>query len=563
MGNLKSSTNKKNKISDKLKLILGIRLENQFNKLSINIISTISSFLTLKEFNIMLSVSSTTYQVFGQVSSCYQVHCQKLLNVQSDIILSKNWKQLLRLLLCTPIKGIPYENAIKSIRFNIQQHPTFIENKFNYSSFQKSILYFETNFEKVQTKEYEQLKQYGSKHFEQILKLRQGCEVHIQMPHSLMNIYSIQDYIKIYNVYLNMRFDNVNLAQFIELWDRYCGWISIMEWSTSSIINQFNQIIDETLHKYKIPKFTFRHFMTTLWVINSKKCIKELRKEFEHQLFRSRIQNTKVQLLRRYIQYLIDISTNQSNVQHYGQPNFQYDPEIYVLAEIAVEMTSNQQYLIDEQILNYTFGQYIYQFIIFQNLTSKRIDQFKNLISQHKETSIRLQIKQYQNPDELQLANQVLGRYNPKQQIRALIKQISRQKIEEKDNYCQNETQESLEASEISQISTTCSSVFMSTKSNDVLLNYIQMYEKDLYNQIEHFYQVQETIIELMQDIEQLSQIYDVPELGEYKVMKYETLIERLNQVKQRQNKQDSIIQSPASNYGRTTAQEMLQRVIS
>lgn len=52
-----------------------------------------------------------------------------------------------------------------------------------------------------------------------------------------MNIYSIQDYIKIYNEYLNMRFDSVNLTSFLELWDRYCGWISIMEWSTSSLIN--------------------------------------------------------------------------------------------------------------------------------------------------------------------------------------------------------------------------------------------------------------------------------------------------------------------------------------
>ncbi|CAD8106626.1 unnamed protein product [Paramecium primaurelia] len=563
MGNMKSNVKKKNKISDKLKLFFGIRLENQFNKLSINIISTISSFLTLKEFNIILSVCSTTNQIFSQVSSCYQIHCQKILNVKCDIINSKNWKQLLRLLLCTPIKGIPYENAIKSIRFNIQQHPTFIEKQFNYSTFQKSILYFESKFQKIQTKEYEQIKQYSSNHFEQILKLRQGCEVHIQMPQSLMNIYNIQDYIKIYNVYLNMRFDSVNLTSFLELWDRYCGWISIMEWSTSSLINQFNQIIDETLHKYNIPKFTFRHFMTTQWIINSNKCIKILRKEFEHQLFKSRMQNTKIQLLRRYIQYLIDISTNQSNIQQYGQANFQYDPEIYVLAEIAVDMTSNQHYFIDEQILIYTFGQYIYQFIIFQNLNSKRIEQFKILISEHKEASINQQIKQYQNPDELQQINQVLGRYNPKQQIRTLIKMISRQKIEDKDNQSQNEVQESLETSEISQISTTCSSVFMSTKSNDVLLNYIQMYQKDLYNQIEHFYQLQETIIELFQDVEQQQQLYDVPELAEYKVMKYETLIERLNQIKQRQTKKGSIMQSPASMYGRTTAQEILQRVIS
>ncbi|CAD8113829.1 unnamed protein product [Paramecium sonneborni] len=563
MGNINSNVKKKNGIGNKLMLFLGIRLDNQLNKLSIKIITTISSFLTLKEYNIMLQVSSTTNKLFGQVSSCYQVHCQKLLNVNSDLVHSQNWKQMLKLLLCTPIKGIPYENALRSIRFNIYQHPAFIEDKINYSTFQKGILYFESQFQKVQTKEFEQLKKFAKIHFEQILKLRQGCEIHIQMPQQLMNIYSIQDYIKIYNVYLNIRFDNVNLVQFIELWDRYCGWISIMEWSTLTLIAQFNQIIEENLRKYHLPKFTFRHFMVTLWIMNSNKCLKTLRQEFKEKLIQSRIKNIKIQLLRRYIQQLIDISTNQSNIQQYGQANFQYHSEIYALADIAIQMTSNQNYFQDEQILIYTFGEQIYKFIIFQNLYLNRIEQFQNQITQYKEASTLAQIKQFQISDDLDQHSKVLGRYNKKQQIRELFRQISNQKVEDKDNHYQNDSKQSLEISSISQTSTKCSFLFNSIKSNDVLLNYIQMFQKDLYNQIEHFYQMQDSIIEQMQNLEKEQQQYDIPDLAEYKPMKYESVIEKLNQVRQRQNKNRSLNESPSSIYGRTTAQEMLQRVIS
>jgi hypothetical protein len=48
-----------------------------------------------------------------------------------------------------------------------------------------------------------------------------------------MNIYNIHDFIRIYTLYLETRFSKCNLEQFLNLWDHYCGWISILEWSTS------------------------------------------------------------------------------------------------------------------------------------------------------------------------------------------------------------------------------------------------------------------------------------------------------------------------------------------
>ncbi|CAD8044888.1 unnamed protein product [Paramecium primaurelia] len=563
MGNNQSQKNQtKSKKKDPHLFLFGNNKKQIiFSKLSLKTLSLLTSFLTIQEYHNILLTSKATYQLFIQTSGCFQIECHRLLNVKGDLIISQNWKKIIQSIVFIPIRGIPFSNAIKSVRQQLKQIPITIEQKVNYSGFQKAILYFQnkSNQQLFPFNEYQESKQFANKNQELVLKLRQGLEVYIQLPQLLMQVYTLHDYIKIYSLYLEIKFQKCNLQQFIELWHHYTGWISILEQETKGIIAQFNNIIDTTFPQYNLPNYTVRQFMVSQWLKKSDRgeIIVMLREEFRLKMIESRNKNIKFKELRDYVQYLIDISTNQTNIHQYGYYNFEYSEELNKLIHLAVDLSPllTVDYKTDENMLIYIFGQYIYDYQLFELLSTFRIEQFKQQIREHQQSSQKMSkivVKQFEDQPSLSnnnlFDNQIQGfnyhlsmQYNIQFKIRQLFKQLSYLD----DDICstlENIQVESLEASQTSFASTNCSSFFSSIKNNDQLYHYVQFYQQELFNKLELFYQRELTISQYKQDVEQKNQlIFDIPELGQYHELQFAQILELFNNKQQRLN---AILQS-------------------
>ncbi|CAD8061125.1 unnamed protein product [Paramecium primaurelia] len=277
------------KTKQQFKKLFLIKKDNLFSKLSQKTSSLITCFLNIQEFNTLLLVSKTTYQIFNQTSGCFQIECLRLLNVKCELIQSQNWKILLQSVMCIPIRSLPYGEAIKSVRYQIKQFPIFIEQKINYCGFQKAFLYYESQLSEkkkfIKTVDYRSALHFASNNTDILLRVRQGFEIHTQLPELLILIYNLHDYVKIFCKYLEIRFSKCNLEQFIQIWHHYQGWISSVENQTFDLIFLFNKIIDESLHQYKLPKYTIRHFMVCEWMkkANKGELIVKLREDFRLQ----------------------------------------------------------------------------------------------------------------------------------------------------------------------------------------------------------------------------------------------------------------------------------------
>ncbi|CAK75328.1 unnamed protein product (macronuclear) [Paramecium tetraurelia] len=562
MGNNQSQKNQtKSKKKDPLLFLFGNNKKQIiFSKLSLKTLSLLTSFLTIQEYHNILLTSKATYQLFIQTSGCFQIECQRLLNVKGDLIISQNWKKIIQSIVFIPIRGIPFSDAIKSVRHQIKQIPIIIEQKVYYSGFQKAILYFQnkSNDQKFSFNEYQESIEFANKNSDLILKLRQGLEVYIQLPQLLMQIYNLHDYIKIYSLYLEIKFQKCNLQQFIELWHHYAGWISILEQETARLIVQFNNIIDATFPQYRLPNYTVRQFMVSQWLKKSDRgeIIVMLREEFRLKMIESRNKNIKFQELRDYVQYLIDISTNQTNIHQYGYYNFEYCEELNKLVQLAVDLSPllTIDYKTDENMLIYIFGQYIYDYYIFELLSTFRIEQFKQQIREHQQSSQKMTKLVTKHLEDLSLSsnnlfeNQIQGfnyhmsmQYNVQFKIRSLFKQISY--LDE--DICQtseNIQPESLEISQISFASTNCSSILSSIKNNDQAYHYVKNYQQELFHNIELFYQKELAISQYIQDAEPRNTfIYDIPELGQYLDLQFTQIMDLF------QNKQQRSIANPQS----------------
>ncbi|CAD8052938.1 unnamed protein product [Paramecium sonneborni] len=559
MGNNQSKNEAKSKSKNTLQSFLSNNKKQIiFSKLSQKILSLLTSYLSIKEYHNILLTSKVTYQLFIQTSGCFQIECQRLLNVKGDQLISQNWKKIIQSLIFIPIRGIPFNGAIKSVRQQLKEHPIIVDEKLNYSGFQKAILYFinKSNLNNSTSlyKEYQESIEFANKNQDLILKLRQGMEIYIQLPQLLMQIYTLHDYIKIYSLYLEIKFKKCNLQQFIQIWHHYKGWISILEQETQNLINQFNYIIDKTFPFHRLPNYTVRQFMVNQWLKKSDKgeIIVMLREEFRLKMIESRNKNIKFQELRDYVQYLIDISTNQTNIYQYGYYNFDYCQELHKLINLAVDLSPLliTDYLIDENILIFIFGQYIYDYHIFELLSSFRIEQFKQKIKEFQQCSQKMTKISMNNIEDQQLIssnnhldhelqrfhNYLSMQYNVQFQIRQLFKQIS-YLSDDNCNSSEIKQAESLEASAISFASTSCSSFISSIKNNDQLYHYVRHYQTDIFNMIQLFYQREITINQCKQDIEPQKQyIYDIPELGQYQDLQFTQLWELFQIKKQKSN---------------------------
>ncbi|CAD8087352.1 unnamed protein product [Paramecium sonneborni] len=544
----KSHPKPKIKKKEQFKKFFAIKKDILFSKLSQKTASLITSFLNIQEFNNLLQASKVTFEIFNQTSGCFQIECQRLLNVKCELIQSKNWKFILQSVMCIPIRTLPYGEAIKSVRLNIKQFPIFIEQKINYSGFQKAILYYENQLNEqkkvIKSFDYQQALQFASNNTDIILRLRQGLEIHTQLPDLLMLIYNLQDYIKIFCQYLEIRFSKCNLEQFIQMWQHYQGWISSVENQTFDLIYQFNRIIDESLPQFKLPKYTIRHFMVCEWLKKADKgeIIVKLRENFRLKMIECRNQNQKSQFLKQYVQYLIDISTNQNNITKYGYYNFQYCQELNQLITLTIDLTPklNIEYQQDEDLLIFIFGQYVYNYYIFEMLSSFRVEQFKHQIKQFHQESQQMSKILVKNFEDQHNQNSIFGnensnfkyhlsiQYNVQLKIRSLFKQVSLMD-EDISNSSDNIVAESIGTSGISLTSTNCSSVFSSVKNNDQLYHYIKTYQKELFNKIQRFYCKEQEVYQYSQEQEQGSEaIYDVPELAQYEHLQYQNLIDQI-----------------------------------
>ncbi|CAD8060910.1 unnamed protein product [Paramecium sonneborni] len=559
MGNNQTQNEGKSKRKDHLQLLFSNNKKQIiFSKLSQKTLSFLTSFLSIQEYHNILLTSKVTYQLFIQTSGCFQIECHRLLNIQGDQIISQNWKKIIQSLVFIPIKGIPFSGAIKSVRLQLKELPITIEEKVNYSGFQKAILYFKnkSNFNNLSCPyyEYQDSISFAVKNQDLILRLRQGMEIYIQLPQLLMQIYTLHDYIKIYSLYLEIKFLKCNLQQFIQIWHHYKGWISILEQETASLIDQFNNIINTAFPHNILPNYTIRQFMVIQWLKKSDKgeVIVMLREEFRLKMIESRNKNIKFQELRDYVQYLIDISTNQTNIHQYGYYNFEYCQELHKLINLAVDLTPllTIDYQTDEKILIYIFGQYIYDYHIFELLSSYRIEQFKQQIKEYQQDSQKMSKFSLKNiedqqlfssnnnlDDEIQRFNYHLSmQYNVQFQIKSLFKSISYQN----DDNCSSQEivqADSLQASAISFASTNCSSFFSSSKNNDQLYHYIRYYQTEIFNKIQLFYKREIAISQQKQDIgSQNYQIYDIPELGQYQELQFAQLWELFQQRMQQSN---------------------------
>ncbi|CAD8042967.1 unnamed protein product [Paramecium primaurelia] len=553
--NIKSKLKKKD---DLIFLFNNNKKQNVFSKLSLKTLSLLTSFLSIQEYYNILLTSKETYQLFIQTSGCFQIECHRLLNINDNLMISQNWKKIIQSLLFIPIKALPFRESIKSVRQELKQIPILLEHKVAYSGFQKAILYFQNNStfdnQVLQYKEYQESKQFAIQNQDLVLKVRQGLDVYIQLPSILMQVYNLHDYIKIYSLYLEIKFCKCNLQQFIQLWNHYKSWISVLEQDTNNIIAQFNYIINAAFPLQRLPIYTVRQFMVSQWLKKSDRgeIIVMLREEFRLKMIESRNKNIKFQELRDYVQYLIEISTNQINIHQYGYYNFEYCQEINTLVHLAVDLSPllTINYQSDESMLIYIFGQYIYNYQIFELLFKFRIEQFKQQIKIHQQASQKLnQILVQKVEDQQSLHNNNLFdnqiqefnyhlsmQYDVELKIRSLFKQISYSN----DDICtisDNKQTESLQASKISLASTNCSSFFQSFIINDELYHYIKFNQQELFNQIQLFYQRGIAISYYQQEIEpENNNIYDIPELGYYYELTFTQLMQLFSNKNQRSN---------------------------
>ncbi|CAD8151645.1 unnamed protein product [Paramecium octaurelia] len=540
----KNHTNLKTKTKEHIKKLFLIKKDCLFSKLSQKTSSLITSFLNIQEFENLIQVSKTTYQIFSQTSGCFQIACQRLLNVKCEIIQSQNWKIILQSVMCIPIRSLPYGEAIKSVRYETKQFPLFIEHKINYSGFQKAILYYEDQFsdekQLIKNSDYITALQFATNNTDILLRVRQGFEIHTQLPELLMLIYNLHDYVKIFCKYLEIRFSQCNLEQFIQIWLHYQGWISSIENQTSNLVFLFNKIIDESLPQYKLPKYTVRHFMVCEWMMKANKAelIEKFRKEFSLFMIECRNRKKKSLLLRQYVQYLIDISTNQNNIHKYGYYNFQYCEELNQLINLTVNLTPklNIEYSQHEELLIYIFGQYVYEYYIFEQSSAFRVEQFKYEIKQfHQECQqmSKILVKNFEEQHNSIFGNEIQNfRYqlslqqNVQIKIRALFKQVVLMD-DDIQNSSENIVAESLGTSGVSLTSTNCSSVFSSVKNNDQLYHYIKFYQKDLFNKIQRFYCKEWDVYQYSLEQEPANDvIYDIPELAEYDYISHQNVME-------------------------------------
>lgn len=113
-------------------------------KLDKKILTLIASFISISDMTNLQCVSRSAFETFQCVSSPYQVECQRHLNLTySEYITSSKWKVLLKSLYCTSFKGIPFAEAIKSVKQTQYAKPLLVEHATELSNFQKSILYYE------------------------------------------------------------------------------------------------------------------------------------------------------------------------------------------------------------------------------------------------------------------------------------------------------------------------------------------------------------------------------------------------------------------------------------
>ncbi|CAD8081052.1 unnamed protein product [Paramecium sonneborni] len=572
----KSHSKPKMKKKEHFKKFFVTKKDILFSKLSQKTASLITSFINIQEFNNLIQASKTTYEIFNQTSGCFQIECQRLLNVKCELIQSKNWKFILQSVISIPIRTLPYGEAIKSVRYYIKQLPIFLEQKINYSGFQKAILYSENylNQQKkiIKRADYMEALLFAQKNTNTILRLRQGLDIHTQLPEMLMLIYNLHDYVKIFCQYLEIRFSRCNLEQFIQMWQHYQGWISSVENQTFDLIFQFNNIIDESFLQYKLPKYTVRHFMVCEWLKKADKgeIIVKLREEFRLKMIECRNQNIKSQFLKQYVQYLIDISTNQNNIKKYGYYNFKYCSELNQLINLTINLTPKLQieYQQDENLLIHIFGQYVYDYYIFEMSAAFRVEQLKFEIKQFHKESQQMSKVLFKNIEDQNIHNNLLDNhqvsdfkyhlsinYNIQLKIRSLFKQVT-QRDDDIQNSLNNIVSESLGTSGISLTSTNCSSVFSSVKNNDQLYHYIKFYQKELFNKIQRFYCKEQEVLQYSLEQEQGTEtLYDIPELAEYDLLQNQNLMDlfinrtqRSNAIYQLERRQSSLISSYQNN---------------
>lgn len=67
-------------------------------------------------------------------------------------------------------------------------------------------------------------------------------------------------------MYIDIRLENCELQEYLELWNHYANWIRSIEVAANPYVSQFNKILQEIFPCSNLPKYSVRWFMVGQWV---------------------------------------------------------------------------------------------------------------------------------------------------------------------------------------------------------------------------------------------------------------------------------------------------------
>ncbi|CAD8189380.1 unnamed protein product [Paramecium octaurelia] len=191
--------------------------------------------------------------------------------------------------------------------------------------------------------------------------------------------------------------DNIGLLDFyLYNYQMYLIWMQQLDEFATPYLKMFDIMLLEQLPSYEFPPFTLQWIMMKMW----NQCIYQKCKHFLRSIFLQWLQQVRLNpslkyesfLLKDYIQSLIDLSTNQSNIRMAGHSKFTYIKDLETLFQVvisqSVELWNSKSFdfKTDISVLGYIFKKHILENNLLHNLLEQKYETVKASIEAIKQS---------------------------------------------------------------------------------------------------------------------------------------------------------------------------------
>ncbi|CAD8085185.1 unnamed protein product [Paramecium sonneborni] len=410
-------------------------VEFYFNHMPNSVIDGICKFLTIKDLTNLYCTSRFVYERF-YTSLPYSIACGNLLyklyedrkGIAFNAVQTKHahWPQVLEVFMKNKKQMLNLQNNLRQSLQNAYQlhiiYPPLLMDEVTKeglnSDLQRQIMQKLSDSQECHTITQIQIMNQTRTYFKNsssskqsliniMLEIRANRELLVdqKLPQLFNILIIICSYIKsllqIVALTLECAFNGTDyigeLDFYLYNYQMYLIWMQQMDEFVTPYLKIFDIILHEQIPSYTFPPFTLQWIMMKMW----NQCIYQKCKHFLRSIFLQWLQQVRLNpslkyeqyLLKDYIQSLIDLSTNQSNIRIAGHSQFTYIKDLENLFQVVINQSvdlqnsKNFKFKSDINVLGYIFQKYILENNLLHNLIEQKYDTFKASIEKIKQSS--------------------------------------------------------------------------------------------------------------------------------------------------------------------------------